>query len=92
MRKLLKGLIQLYRIFISPLLGPRCRFYPSCSVYAAQVIEKHGVIKGVLLATWRILKCNPWVRCNYHDPAPKTLHWGFAPWKRIGYKRRASLK
>ena len=90
MRKLLIKPIELYRLIISPLLGPRCRFYPSCSVYAMDALRRHGALKGGLLAVWRILKCNPWVQCDYHDPAPETFQWGFAPWKRMGYKRRES--
>ena len=51
-----------YKKFISPLLGNNCRFYPTCSEYMMQAIEIHGVIKGILLGTWRILRCNPFAR------------------------------
>lgn len=53
-------LIKFYRYFISPLLGPNCRFYPTCSAYAIQAIEKYGIFKGSFLALKRILKCHPW--------------------------------
>ena len=48
-----------YQVFISPLFPPSCRFYPSCSEYAIQAIDKYGVLKGILKAVWRILRCNP---------------------------------
>jgi hypothetical protein len=57
---LLVGLIRLYQRFVSPLLGPRCRYWPSCSEYAAQAIGRHGILRGVVLAGWRVLRCNPW--------------------------------
>lgn len=52
-------LIKLYQAVISPLLGPRCRFYPTCSQYASEAIHTHGVIKGWKLLFRRILKCHP---------------------------------
>ena len=61
--------IRFYQIFISPLLGPSCRFTPTCSEYAKQAIIKHGPIKGLGLAIWRILRCNPWGGSGY-DPVP----------------------
>ena len=51
--------IKVYKKYISPLKKPCCRFYPSCSTYAIEAIEKHGVIKGGGLAAYRILRCNP---------------------------------
>lgn len=53
------ALIRVYQLVISPLLGPRCRFYPTCSTYAIQAIQLHGVIKGSALAAKRIVKCHP---------------------------------
>ena len=60
MRSLLLALIRLYQLAISPLLGPRCRFYPSCSQYAAEAIQKHGPIRGIALALARVARCHPW--------------------------------
>jgi len=60
MRTTLLGLIRLYQLVISPLLGPRCRFYPTCSQYAAEAIQKHGSIRGIALALTRIARCHPW--------------------------------
>jgi hypothetical protein len=63
------GLIQLYRYAISPLLGPRCRFHPSCSVYALEAINQRGPWMGILLALRRLSKCHPWHPGGY-DPVP----------------------
>lgn len=60
-------LIQVYKIFISPLLGNNCRFYPTCSSYAIEAFQKKGFIKGTLLTIWRILRCNPFSKGGY-DP------------------------
>lgn len=60
MRSLLLALIRLYQALVSPLLGPRCRFYPSCSQYAAEAIQKHGAIRGTGLALVRVSRCHPW--------------------------------
>lgn len=61
--------ILFYQRLISPLTPPSCRFTPSCSEYARQAILKHGSIKGLWLAIWRILRCNPWGGSGY-DPVP----------------------
>ena len=61
--------IRAYQTFLSPLLGPSCRFTPTCSEYARQAILKHGPIKGLALAIWRILRCNTWGGSGY-DPVP----------------------
>ena len=59
-KNLLVLLIRIYQWTIAPFLGECCRFYPSCSVYAQEAIQKHGVFKGVGLAVKRIFKCHPW--------------------------------
>ncbi|MBP8128925.1 MAG: membrane protein insertion efficiency factor YidD [Candidatus Hydrogenedentes bacterium] len=69
MSRLLIGLIRLYQRFLSPWLGQNCRFYPTCSHYAIEAIEKHGVLKGVGLAAWRILRCQPFCKGGV-DPVP----------------------
>jgi len=68
-RRLLVGTIILYQRLVSPILPPSCRFYPSCSEYARQVVEKYGVVRGSGLAFWRLLRCGPWTKGGY-DPAP----------------------
>ncbi|WP_367390951.1 membrane protein insertion efficiency factor YidD [Lewinella sp. LCG006] len=62
--------IRFYQYAISPLLGPRCRFQPTCSHYAVEAIEEWGVLKGSWLALKRIGKCHPWGPWGY-DPVPK---------------------
>lgn len=69
MKWLLIGLVNLYRWFISPLLGPRCRFYPTCSEYALIALRHHGAIKGSWLALKRIGKCHP-AHPGGLDPVP----------------------
>ena len=59
-KKLVKYFIRAYQLIVSPYLGYNCRFYPSCSNYALEAIEKKGLIVGVLMALKRILRCNPW--------------------------------
>ena len=68
-RQFLLGLIQIYRYAISPLLGQRCRFHPSCSAYAAEALTRYGLLKGVWLATKRVLRCHPF-HPGGHDPVP----------------------
>ena len=60
-----------YKKFISPLLGNNCRFYPTCSEYTMQAIEIHGVVKGILLGAWRILRCNPFCKGGIGPVPPK---------------------
>ena len=69
MKQILLFLIRLYRVAVSPLLGPHCRFYPSCSLYAAQAVESHGVFRGARLTISRICKCHPFHPGGY-DPVP----------------------
>ncbi|MBV9213404.1 MAG: membrane protein insertion efficiency factor YidD [Actinobacteria bacterium] len=59
LRELFVGPIRLYRRIVSPLLGARCRYYPSCSEYAVDAVRAHGVVRGLVLAAWRVLRCNP---------------------------------
>ena len=61
--------IRFYQKFISPLTPATCRFTPTCSHYAIEAIRKHGPFKGLALAVWRILRCNPWGGSGY-DPVP----------------------
>ena len=59
--------IRLYQLAISPALGQRCKYEPSCSRYAVQAIQRYGVLRGLVLAGWRLLRCNPWSHGG-HDP------------------------
>lgn len=69
----LRALIKVYQLFVAPLLGPRCRFAPSCSAYAAEAIASHGALLGSWLAVRRIARCHPWSDGGY-DPVPATLN------------------
>ena len=70
LQKLLIGSIKAYRALISPVLGPNCRFYPSCSAYMIEAIREHGICKGLLLGIRRLLRCNPACEGGV-DPVPK---------------------
>jgi uncharacterized protein len=69
MKLALIGLIKGYRLFVSPLFNPSCRFQPTCSQYAIEAIERFGVLKGSQLAAGRILRCQPFHPGGY-DPVP----------------------
>jgi putative membrane protein insertion efficiency factor len=62
-------LIRAYQFVLSPMLGQRCKYYPSCSNYAIEALRVHGVIRGAGLATWRVLRCNPFSDGGV-DPVP----------------------
>ena len=59
MKKLLTAPIKFYQKWISPMFGPRCKYYPSCSSYAVTAIENYG-LKGIAMSLWRLVRCNPW--------------------------------
>lgn len=69
MKKISIAVIRFYQKKISPLFPPRCRFYPTCSQYAVEAIERFGVFKGGLLGLWRLLRCNPLFPGGF-DPVP----------------------
>ncbi len=62
--------VKLYQYLISPLIGPSCRYTPSCSVYTIEALKKHGPFKGLWLSIKRIISCNPWWGGSGHDPVP----------------------
>ena len=62
--------IRLYQRLISPMLGEHCKYYPSCSEYAAQAIRDYGILRGLILAGWRLLRCNPWSHGGF-DPVER---------------------
>lgn len=69
MKKLFIFPIRFYQVFLSPLSPGCCRFYPTCSAYAIEAIQVHGVVRGLFLAARRILRCNPFHKGGY-DPVP----------------------
>ncbi|MBT4162927.1 MAG: membrane protein insertion efficiency factor YidD [Gammaproteobacteria bacterium] len=70
MKRILTGLIRFYQLTFSSLAGPSCRFYPSCSAYAAEAIENYGVVTGIDLSVRRVCKCHPFHPGGY-DPVPE---------------------
>jgi uncharacterized protein len=69
MSTLLRWLVRAYQLTISPMLGPRCRFYPSCSNYALEALQVHGAARGSLLTVKRLCRCHPW-HAGGADPVP----------------------
>jgi putative membrane protein insertion efficiency factor len=75
MKHVLRALIRFYQWFMSPLLGPNCRFHPTCSAYALEAVERHGALDGSWMAAKRICRCHPWNDGGY-DPVPDARHAG----------------
>ena len=69
LRRIATSPLRFYRCFLSPLKPPMCRFSPTCSQYAAEAIEAHGILRGGAYAVWRILRCHPFCQGG-HDPVP----------------------
>ncbi|HEY6636514.1 MAG TPA: membrane protein insertion efficiency factor YidD [Solirubrobacterales bacterium] len=65
--------IRLYQRWISPALAPRCRYYPSCSEYAVEAIRELGPIRGLILAGWRLLRCNPFSHGGFDEVSDRRL-------------------
>jgi len=72
MRRIFIGLIAIYRYGISPFLGSNCRYYPSCSAYTQESLEKFGVVKGGWMSAKRICRCHPWHEGGV-DPVPEKI-------------------
>ena len=70
MKQLLLALIRFYRKCISPYTPPACRFYPTCSQYGLEAIEKYGALKGGWLTVKRLCRCHPFYKGDYYDPVP----------------------
>jgi putative membrane protein insertion efficiency factor len=71
--------IRLYQRLVSPLVGQRCKYYPSCSEYAAQAITRFGILRGLVLAGWRLLRCNPWSDGGFDPVEDQRLFKSRAP-------------
>jgi putative membrane protein insertion efficiency factor len=69
-RILLLGLIGVYRLTLSGVLGGQCRFHPTCSAYAHQAIRNRGAVQGTVLSVWRVLRCSPLSKGGVDDPPP----------------------
>lgn len=78
LRRMVLLVLRGYQILISPLLGPRCRFHPTCSRYAMDAIERHGILRGAWLALCRLARCHPGCEGGI-DPVPEAFRW--RPWR-----------
>lgn len=81
-RNVLIGFIRLWRAVLSPLYGPTCKYYPSCSAYGLDAVRAHGAVRGTALTLWRIARCNPWSDGGIDDVPVARSHritWT-APW------------
>jgi putative membrane protein insertion efficiency factor len=78
--KALVALVRIYRRALSPLLGDRCRFHPSCSCYAEQALVRHGAWRGIWLTVTRLARCHPLAHGGM-DPVPDPFEW--TPWRRL---------
>lgn len=74
MRAVVKGLIRLYQYLVSPLLGSRCRFHPTCSQYAIEAIDQHGLMRGSWMAARRLARCHPWHPGGVDPVPPQSRH------------------
>ncbi|HEX9943626.1 MAG TPA: membrane protein insertion efficiency factor YidD [Thermoanaerobaculia bacterium] len=88
MKRLLLGAIDAYQRLISPSLPRRCRYEPTCSAYAVESIRRFGPLRGGLLASWRLLRCNPFSHGGF-DPVPKRFTLRVAPLDPAEYHREA---
>jgi len=71
MKQVVQFALRSYKRLVSPMLPHSCRFVPTCSEYAMEAVERHGVCRGSLLAAWRLLRCHPLARAGY-DPVPRS--------------------
>jgi putative membrane protein insertion efficiency factor len=72
-RRLAVAPIRLYQRFVSPALPRRCKYHPTCSAYAVQSIQRYGILRGAVLAAWRLLRCNPFSDGGYDPVSAQTL-------------------
>ena len=78
-RRVVVAPIRAYQRFISPAIPNRCKYEPSCSNYAAQAVQRYGILQGLVLAGWRLLRCNPWSHGGYDPVEAQTLFRRSAP-------------
>jgi uncharacterized protein len=78
-RRLAIAPIRLYQRLVAPAFGARCKYYPSCSEYAAQAIDRYGILRGLVLAAWRLLRCNPWSHGGFDPVEQQRLFKSHAP-------------
>ncbi len=71
--------VRFYQVLISPALGSRCKYYPSCSEYAVQAVQRFGILRGLILGGWRLLRCNPWSDGGFDPVEQQRLFKSRAP-------------
>lgn len=81
------GPVRAYRRFVSPALPARCKYHPTCSAYALEAVRRHGAARGLVLAGWRLLRCNPWSLGGV-DPVESQRLFGPPRSRRQGRRRR----
>ncbi|MGB0095999.1 MAG: membrane protein insertion efficiency factor YidD [Solirubrobacteraceae bacterium] len=79
LRLLVIAPIRVYQRLLSPAFGQRCKYYPSCSEYAAQAVERFGILRGLIVAVWRLLRCNPWSHGGFDPVEEQRLFKSQAP-------------
>ena len=79
LKKIIILLVRGYQIFISPIMPGKCRFYPTCSEYAAEALRRYGPVTGLWLASARLVKCGPWHKGGF-DPVPETAEIAVRKW------------
>ncbi len=82
MKKALIALIRFYQKYISPVRSYKCPYYPTCSCYGLEAVQRHGAVKGGALAAWRVLRCNPLSKGGY-DPVPEEFRGVFLKSRRL---------
>lgn len=87
MKRIVIWIIVFYQKYLSPLKSTKCPYFPSCSQYGLEAVQRYGALKGSLLSAWRILRCNPFSKGGY-DPVPSFTN----STKAIVYKNDKSLK
>lgn len=85
MKKIFIAIIKFYQKYLSPWKRTKCPYIPTCSQYGLEAIEKYGAVKGGVMASWRILRCNPFSHGGY-DPVPEHFGKGYAKMRRISRK------
>ena len=73
MSRLAALFVRAYQLAVSPLLGPRCKYHPTCSQYALDALREYGFVRGTILAGWRLLRCNPWSHGGVDHARDQTL-------------------
>ena len=88
MKRLVLGPIRAYQRWISPSRPRRCRYEPTCSAYAVEAVERHGAVRGLILAAWRLGRCNPFSHGGF-DPVPRRFTLRVSPVDPRDYHREA---